>query len=122
VAEPSKVRAGDRYLRGEDERITVVAVNASENKADCLVMGPGSRTPWHITADLPLPDAWVKTGSGPIGRDEKCLDCDVAEREEGLYFCADCTTAQATNWAGMTDEQIESRTRALRLLEKLNND
>jgi hypothetical protein len=111
-----KVRVGDRYLRGDEEHITIVAIDASHERVEYVTMVTGSRSTWRADTELPLPLAWVKTGSGPVPRDELCLNCETDEREAGQFFCADCVDTVTVNWAGLTPEQIAVRIKALQLL------
>jgi hypothetical protein len=120
VAEP--IRVGDRYLRGDDEHITITAVDVISGEVTYSTLRPGYRTGWVKSGTLPLPDAWVKTGSGPIPKDELCLACEKYPHEAGQYFCTDCLLTQAANWAGLDAAEVAERVEALKIIQGMVGD
>jgi hypothetical protein len=118
--EEDEVRVGNRYIDG-DRRITITEIE--DGRACYSVLRSDTGAIWSAWASIPVPDSWVKVGTGPLVLDPvpMCIHHPLREAEAGTLFCPECVDQLATGWAGLSPDEAKEKTTAL-LLEDQGHD
>jgi hypothetical protein len=115
-----EVRVGDRYVHG-DSKITITGVEVAkygDRYARYSVLHDNGTT-WAGRCEIPVPERWVKAGSGPKVV-VLCLLCETEDTEPGMDFCLDCADKLTEQWAGLDAEEIKDRVVALHLAREID--